>query len=120
MAGNPLKGGGFAIVNGLRFEEGRIVEQQTPYPGGNLLSLASGGAIYVRDPHGRLDENQLNGGRYSKLSEEDWKLIIPYLKENERLFGIPVEALLNVDGVQKKPEEVYVKVEPVRQVVLSE
>ena len=55
MAGNPLEGGGFAIVNGLRFDDfGNVVPLDMPYPGGNLLSLASGGAIYVRDPHRTL------------------------------------------------------------------
>ncbi len=35
-----------------------------PYPGSNLLSLASGGAIYIRDPHRTLVDEQLNGGAY--------------------------------------------------------
>ena len=49
MAGDPLNGGGFVVVNGIRFnDEGEIRELETPYPGGNLYSLASGGAIYVR------------------------------------------------------------------------
>ena len=38
-----------------------------PIPGSNLLSLASGGAIYVRDPHHTLVEEQLNGGAYRSL-----------------------------------------------------
>ena len=92
MAGDPLDGGGFAIVNGIRFDkDGNVVPLDLPYPGGNLLSLASGGAIYVRDPHRTLVEDQLNGGMYGRLTEEDWKLILPYLHENERLFGIQVE-----------------------------
>jgi glutamate synthase domain-containing protein 1 len=46
MAGNPLDGGGFVILNGLKFDgDGRVVELETPYPGGNFFSLASGGAI---------------------------------------------------------------------------
>jgi len=45
MAGDPLNGGGFVVLNGVTFDEkGRLVEQETPYPGGNLFSLASGGA----------------------------------------------------------------------------
>ncbi len=114
MAGDPLKGGGFAIVNGIRFDEnGRVVPLDLPYPGSNLLSLASGGAIYVRDPHRTLVQEQLNAGAYQSLTAEDWKLILPYLRENERLFGIEIERdLLTVDGVLRKPFEVYRKVVP--------
>ena len=116
MAGDPLNGGGFAVVNGLRFEDdGTIVPLDLPYPGSNLLSLASGGAIYVRDPHRTLVRDQLNGGAYRTLSAADWKLILPYLRENERLFAIRVDAdLLTVDGVLRQPPEVYRKVIPYR------
>ena len=114
MAGNPLEGGGFAIVNGLRFDDfGNVVPLEMPYPGGNLLSLASGGAIYVRDPHRTLVDEQLNGGAYRPLGAADWKLIAPYLEENERLFGIRIDRdLLTVDGVQRSPAQVYRKVMP--------
>jgi glutamate synthase domain-containing protein 1/glutamate synthase domain-containing protein 3 len=116
MAGNPYEGGGFAIVNGIRFdEEGTVVPLDSPYPGSNLLSLASGGAIYVRDPHQTLVIEQLNGGIYQRLSEADWKLILPYLRENERLFDIQVERdLLTVDNVLRKPRDVYRKVLPAK------
>ncbi|MEE9603476.1 MAG: hypothetical protein V3V75_09235, partial [Thermoguttaceae bacterium] len=116
MAGDPLNGGGFAIVNGLRFDEhGKVVSLDMPYPGSNLLSLASGGAIYVRDPHRTLVDEQLNVGAYQPLSPEDWKLILPCLHENERLFGIRIHHdLLTVDGVLRKPSEVYRKVVPAR------
>ncbi len=114
MAGDPLQGGGFAIVNGLRFDkDGRAVPLDLPYPGGNLLSLASGGAIYVRDPHRTLVDEQLNAGSFAPLAKEDWKLILPYLRENQELFGIEVERdLLTVDGVIKPPGQVYQKVVP--------
>ena len=114
MAGDPLNGGGFAVVNGLRvMDDGAIVPLELPYPGGNLLSLASGGAIYVRDPRRTLVTEQLNGGMYRKLSNDDWNLILPYLRENERLFDIRIERdLLTVDGVVKTPAEVYRKVMP--------
>ncbi len=113
MAGNPLNGGGFVIVNGLEADaKGNYTDQPEPYPGSNLFSLASGGAIFIRDPHRRLVEDQLNGGRYSALTQEDWRLILPYLQENERLFGIKVEALLMVNGEQISPEKVYRKIEP--------
>ncbi len=115
MAGDPLNGGGFVILNGIRFDdEGNVVDLDTPYSGSNLFSLASGGAIYVRDPRRLLDNEQLNGGEYFELSDADWKLIEPYLAENERLFGIPVSRLLTVDGQLLDPAQVYRKVAPAR------
>ena len=120
MAGDPLDGGGFAIVNGMEFDEhGRLVPQPVPYPGSNLFSLASGGAIYIRDPHGLVDEAQLNGGELGPLAEEDWLLIRPYLEENERLFGISIDELLTVDGEAREAEDVYRKVSAVRLRVLA-
>jgi glutamate synthase domain-containing protein 3 len=112
MAGDPLDGGGFVILNGVTFDEhGEMVPMATPYPGGNLFSLASGGAIYLRDPEAVVVGDQLNGGRFAPLSPADWALIRPYLEENERLFGISLSALLTVDGVERPPAEVYRKVE---------
>ncbi len=115
MAGDPHNGGGFAIVNGLHYdhERGRFLPLDLPYPGGNLLSLASGGSIFVRDPHRTLVDEQLNGGAYRALSAADWRLILPYLQENERLFGIRIaEDLLTVDGIQTSPTVVYRRVMP--------
>jgi glutamate synthase domain-containing protein 1/glutamate synthase domain-containing protein 3 len=114
MAGDPLNGGGFAVLNGIKTVDGRLVELETPFPGGNLFSLASGGAIYVRDPGFKLEENQLNGGKFTKLKEDDWRLIYPILEENERLFGIRIEDLLTVDGLRKAPEIVYRKIAAVK------
>jgi hypothetical protein len=112
MAGDPLNGGGFAIVNGITFDDSNhLVELPTPYPGGNLFSLASGGAIYLRDPHCKVDEDQLNGGQFAPLSEVDWQLIEPYLQQNEVLFGISVAELLQVNGMVQPPAKVYRKVE---------
>jgi glutamate synthase domain-containing protein 1 len=112
MAGDPLKGGGFVILNGMTFDErNRLVELPSAYPGGNLFSLASGGAIYLRDPHHKVDEEQLNGGQFSPLSGADWQLIEPYLRQNELHFGISVTELLMVDGIQRPPEKVYRKVQ---------
>ena len=121
MAGEPLAGGGFVILNGVSFDDnGDVKEQPTPYPGGNLFSLASGGAIYVRDPHNQLVEEQLNGGEFAPLAEEDWNLILPYLQENERLFGISIEDdLLTVNGVKRNPKEVYRKVRAIKLAVLT-
>lgn len=120
MAGDPLDGGGFCILNGVAFDAGgSITDLDTPYPGGNLSSLASGGAIYARDPLRRLNEEQLNGGRYADLTDEDWQLILPYLQENARLFSIPVERLLTVDGRTRAPQEVYRKIAPIELSVLK-
>ncbi len=112
MAGDPLNGGGFVVLNGVEFDDqGNVIALPSPYPGSNLFSLASGGAIYVRDPHNKLVEEQLNGGHFAQLCEDDWHLILPYLKSNEELFGISVEKdLLTVDGVRRPPQEVYRKV----------
>ena len=114
MAGSPHDGGGFAVVNGLQYDlHGRLLPLELPYPGGNLLSLASGGAIYIRDPHRTLVDEQLNGGAYRPLSAADWRLILPYLEENERLFGIRIDRdLLTVDGSLRPPQAVYRKVVP--------
>jgi glutamate synthase domain-containing protein 1/glutamate synthase domain-containing protein 3 len=120
MAGDPLAGGGFVILNGIEFDgRGNIIPQTVPYPGSNLFSLASGGAIYIRDPHRQVVERQLNGGVISALTDKDWRLIRPYLNENERLFGIRLQDLLTVDGVLKEPHEVYRKVSAVKLAVLA-
>jgi glutamate synthase domain-containing protein 3 len=121
MAGDPYNGGGFVIVNGLTVDtQGQILPQETPYPGSNLFSLASGGAIFIRDPHQKIVAEQLNGGELLPFSEQDWELILPYLRENERLFGISIkEHLLTVDGQQRTPAEVFRTVRPAKQTVLA-
>jgi glutamate synthase domain-containing protein 1 len=121
MAGDPYKGGGFVILNGIAFDaDGRCVPQETPYAGSNLFSLASGGAIFVRDPHNKLVSEQLNGGQFFPFGQREWELILPYLQENERLFGISIENhLLTVEGVKRKPEEVYRTISAVKLSVLA-
>jgi glutamate synthase domain-containing protein 1/glutamate synthase domain-containing protein 3 len=115
MAGDPLHGGGFVIVNGVAFgPDGRLLDLDTPYPGGNLFSLASGGAVFMRDPDGRVGEDQLNGGQFGTFEAAHWELIRPLLEENERLFGIPVSRLLEVNSRVRPPEEVYRIVIPAR------
>ena len=109
MAGDPYNGGGFVILNGISFnDDGKIVDLDYPYPGSNLFSLASGGAIFVRDPERKVTPDQLNGGELQPFEERDWELILPYLEENERYFHISIADLL--DG--KHPEEVYRKILP--------
>ena len=114
MAGDPHNDGGFVILNGVSFDDdGAIILMDEPYPGSNIFSLASGGAIYVRDPRQTLVDQQLNGGMIEPIDEKDWELILPYLEENERLFNIRIEDLLKVDGKRRSPLKVYRKVVPV-------
>jgi glutamate synthase domain-containing protein 1/glutamate synthase domain-containing protein 3 len=120
MAGDPLNGGGFVVMNGIALDkDGQVIPQETPYPGSNLFSLASGGAIFLRDPEKKVSGEQLNGGEFAALSEKDWELILPYLQENERLFGIRIDDLLTVDGKKKSYFEVYRKVQVVKLEVLA-
>lgn len=121
MAGDPFKQGGFVILNGIEFDDdGCVKDQETPYPGSNLFSLASGGALYVRDPYKKLIPDQLNGGEFAELTSKDWDLILPYLQANEGLFGISIQKdLLTIDGIPKPPNEVYRKVRAIKLAVLS-
>jgi glutamate synthase domain-containing protein 1/glutamate synthase domain-containing protein 3 len=113
MAGDPHTTGGFVIVNGVTFnEEGIVVPLPEPYPGSNLFSLASGGAAFIRDPRRQLVTEQLNGCIFSPFTRKDWDLISPYLRENEKLFGITVDDLLTVNGKKLDPTKVYRKVSP--------
>ena len=120
MAGDPHRDGGFVVLNGIEFDDrGQVQEEPTPYPGSNLFSLASGGAIFVRDPHKKVIPDQLNGGELVEMTDDDWQLILPYLEANERYFGISIETLLTVDGVRRSPLEVYRKVRAVKLAVLA-
>jgi hypothetical protein len=113
MAGDPHAGGGFVIVNGVGFDQdGTLYELDTPYAGGNLFSLASGGAIYLRDPLKRVGSDQLNGGEFAPLTTLDWTLIGPYLGKNESIFGVSLERLLTVNGTRLAPSRVYRKILP--------
>lgn len=115
MAGDPMSDGGFVILNGLKINgDGKIQPLDTPYPGGNLFSLASGGAIYVRDPDHLVGEDQLNGGQFALFTQEDWDLIKPYLEENERLFGISIDRdILVHNGKKLPPSTIYRKIKAV-------
>jgi len=109
MAGDPHNGGGFIILNGIRItDQGEIVDLDEPYPGGNLFSLASGGAIYVRDPHRKVSQDQLNGGEFAPIEDRDWDLIKPHLEENQRQFGISIDDLLKGE----EPAKIYRKIQP--------
>ncbi len=120
MAGDVFNNGGFVILNGITFDDaGNITPLSEPYAGSNLFSLASGGAIYIRDPQKSMVEQQLNGGSFFKVTDADWEIILPFLEENERLFGVKVNDLLTVDGKLCQPSEVYRKVAPVKLVALG-
>ena len=113
MAGDALNGGGYAILNALQVQDdGSIVELPQPYPGGNLFSLASGGAVYIRDPAHTLGQWQLNGGDFTPFRDVDWDLIRPQLETNAELFNIPVERLLEWNNSTHLPSEIYRKVIP--------
>jgi glutamate synthase domain-containing protein 1/glutamate synthase domain-containing protein 3 len=113
MAGDPHNGGGFVVLNGVRFDDdGQVVPLPEPYPGSNLFSLASGGAIFLRDPDRTLVGQQLNGGKFARLTGADWDLIRPHLEENQRLFGITLDQLLTHHGRPRKPAQIYRKVIP--------
>lgn len=113
MAGNPLEGGGFVIINGLQMDEqGNLLELPTPYPGNNLFSLASGGAIYIRDPEQKIQPDQLNGGIFGEMGSADWEVILPYLEENNIYFNIPVPRLLEYKGRALRYDQVYRKICP--------
>jgi len=74
----------------------------------------------LRDPDHKLVADQLNGGEFVDLSSADWELILPYLEENERLFGISIENdLLTVKGHKKDYTEVYRKAQAVTLDVLA-
>ncbi|MDP6899895.1 MAG: hypothetical protein QGF94_03575 [Candidatus Thalassarchaeaceae archaeon] len=120
MAGDPLDGGGFVLINGIEYTpSGDILSMETPYPGGNLFSLSSGGAIYVRDPYDRLSSSQLNGGDFTEFTEADWSILEPLLVENEEHFGIPLARLLTVEGELMAPADVYRKIIPLKNKALS-
>jgi hypothetical protein len=108
------------VVNGIELDaRGQLKELVAPYPGSNLFSLASGGAIYLRDPRHKVVDEQLNGGSFSRLTDQDWRLIRPYLLENERLFGVRLDELLTVDGRMRQPADVYRRVSAVKLAVLA-
>jgi len=111
---------GFTVINGIKFSKnGKILSQETPYHGGNLFPLAAAGAVYLRDPFKTVGEDQLNGSKINSISNNDWKIILPLLRENERLFGIKIKDLLTVNKKVRKPEYVYRKVVPLEVLALT-
>lgn len=106
MAGDPLGDppGGFVILGGIGFNvTGRPEPLETPFAGGNLFSLASGGAVYARDPNSLLGTDQLHGGTFTTFSDKDAKVIMPLLQENARLFGFRLDRNLTT-GTNPNPQ----------------
>jgi hypothetical protein len=65
-------------------------------------------------------DEQLNGGEIVDLTDADWNLILPYLQENERLFGISIDHdLLSVNGQPRQFDQVYRKIQPVKLAILT-
>ncbi len=70
MGESFMAANGLIIINGVKFDEnGRLVEEETPYHGGNLFSLAAAGAVFLRDPWGTVSKDQLNGGKIVSLTK---------------------------------------------------
>jgi len=89
MAGDPLNGGGFVILNGVEFDGAaawRPWRRRTPAP------------TCSRSPAAGPSTSAIRASWWSRASsmaacsfpvtDKDWRLIRPYLEENERLFGI--------------------------------
>ncbi|MHA1214208.1 MAG: hypothetical protein ACTSPG_02865 [Candidatus Hodarchaeales archaeon] len=120
MAGDPLNGGGFVIINGIKFDKkGNITLMPSPYSGSNLFSLASGGAIYILDPFMQIDTNQLNGGQISPIHDRDKSILEEYLKKNNKLFGFDLTKTLSTGSVEYNVIDSYRKIEPLKLKVLS-
>ena len=100
MAGDPLTGGGFVILNGIEFDEhGRIVPAGVALPGQQpVLAGLRRGDLHPRPAPARWSSASSTAACSRPLGDKDWRLIRAYLEENERLFGIQVEDLLTVDG----------------------
>jgi hypothetical protein len=82
--------------------------------------LASGGAIYIRDPSHQISSDQLNGGEISPLFHSDWELMLPYLERNASFFHIPLSRLLEYEGKSLHYHEVYRKIQPAPVRILQE
>ena len=71
--------------------------------------------------HQKIVNEQLKGGEIVPFSDEDWQLVLPYLKESQRLFGISIEDhLLTVDGQRRTPSKVFRTVQIARPTTLGD
>jgi hypothetical protein len=86
----------------------------------DFTRLHKRGHLYLGSPS-KDRARTANGGEIVPFSEQDWKLILPYLRENERLFGISIEDhLLTVDGQRQTPSKVFRTVQPAKQTILAD
>ncbi len=108
------EGGGFAIVNGLRFDDfGNVVPWKCPIRAAISSRWPPAGRSTSATRIARWSTSSSTAGPTGRCGAADWKLILPYLEENQRLFGIRIDRdLLTVDGVQRSPAQVYRKVMP--------
>ena len=76
MAGDPLAGGGFVILNGVEFD-GRGPSGAAAFPVSRQQPvLASQRRRHVHPrPARQVVERQLNGGVFSAMGAKDWRLI---------------------------------------------
>jgi hypothetical protein len=65
-------------------------------------------AIFILDPYQKVSSDQLNGGRLAEFTEKDWRLILPFLEENERLFRILVKNDLLSVGTRPQTHYVFI------------
>ena len=70
MAGDPLNGGGFVILNGMEFDEhGRTANRPCLFRGPISSPSPPAGPFSCRRPHQRLEKEQLNGGELPPQGE---------------------------------------------------
>lgn len=60
------------------------------------------------------------GGGIAAVGLSAWSLIVPYLEENERLFGVSKERLLQYEAETLKPNQIYRKIVPAKTKILQE
>lgn len=80
--------GGLIVVLGLDIKQNEITDLKTPLYGNCLGSGIHGGTIYIRA--NKIDETLLGiGAKVVEFTEEDKKIIDPYIKEFCGYFQIP-------------------------------
>ena len=82
-------------------DDGNILDLDTPYPGSNMFSLASGGAIYVR---GEVEPWQCGKevGVFA-ANDEDMADLTPVLKEYCEDLGMDLDEVLSVPFTKLVP-----------------
>jgi hypothetical protein len=67
-----------------------------------------------------ISTEQLNGGEFTDMTQEDWDLICPLLEENHAHFNIPLERLLSHQSKTLDFRQIYRKIRPAHTRVLQE